>query len=205
MGLNSEGASLLAAFVAILAGSLALNIASVEKPEQRDPLIIHVQEREIFEKHLETYDEVEELVLPTHSCDSAHHDDFLEVASLAYTAGFPRSELHTAVAVAYAESLGDPDAVGHNRNGSKDTGLWQINSIHGFKNLKDPLENARAALEVWLAQGWQAWYAHTPRGGEYGSGERFIRWLSESQCSLEYYQKGLDYDSSFSRFIQEGS
>ena len=140
-----------------------------------------------YEWSIEVYDQPEAESFFTHSCDSDHHEDFLEVAALADDASFPRGELHTAVAVAYAESDGDPRAVNRNRNGSRDSGLWQINSVHGFSNLKDPEANARAAYEVWRAQGWTAWYAHTPRGGEYGSGERFLRWMQESECSLEYY------------------
>ena len=140
-----------------------------------------------YEWSIEVYEQPEAESFFPHSCDSDHHEDFLEVAALADGASFPRDELHTAVAVAYAESDGDPRAVNRNRNGSKDSGLWQINSVHGFSNLKDPEVNARAAYEVWRIQGWTAWYAHTPRGGEYGSGERFIRWMQESECSLEYY------------------
>ena len=193
---------MVAALVALIAGVLALNVASSGVQVEKEPLIIYVETKEEFEKHLDVYDQAEVPTVPSHSCESDDHADFLEVASLAHAGGFPRSELHTAVAVAYAESLGDPSAVGHNRNGSRDSGLWQINSVHGFKNLKDPLANAKAAFQVWLAQGWQAWYAHTPRGGEYGSGERFIHWLEESECSLAYYQKGLDYAEGIARFIQ---
>lgn len=132
-------------------------------------------------------------VFPDHACESSSHADFIQAATFADTAGFPRDELHTAVAVAYAESLGDPNAVNRNRNGSKDSGMWQINSVHGFSDLLDPLENARAAYEVWLVQGWTAWYAHTPRGGEYGSGERFQKWLKESKCSIDFYHDLVVY------------
>jgi len=136
------------------------------------------------------YEEVSEplaLAVPTHSCDSSHHAGFLEAASYAHDAGFPGHELHTAVAVAYAESVGNAEAVNHNRNGSKDSGLWQINSVHGYSNLKNPSVNARAAFEVWSYSGWTAWYAHTPRGAEYGSGERFQKWLLDSRCSIDFY------------------
>ena len=146
------------------------------------------------------FEDSEELVVPSfpdYACDSPHHADFLEVASLAATAGFPGVELHTAVAVAYAESLGNPEAVNRNRNGSKDSGIWQINSIHGYSDLKKPHVNAQAAFEVWSHSGWTAWYAHTPRGGEYGSGPRFQEWLKESQCTIDFYHELMVYYRSY--------
>jgi hypothetical protein len=149
----------------------------------------------------EIYSDVDEpyeaLSFPTHSCDSPYHDDFFEVAALADVAGFPGDELHTAVAVAYAESLGDPEAVNRNRNGSKDSGLWQINSVHGYSDLKKPHVNAQAAFEVWSHSGWTAWYAHTPRGGEYGSGKRFQEWLKKSQCTIDFYHELMVYYRSY--------
>lgn len=186
-GLNSAGTSVTSFLAAIVFGAVALTVASVDSHVEHDPTPLIAQPEAKVERFLESFDEPEDFSIQNHSCASVDHHDFLEVAALAHSGGFPRSELHTAVAVAYAESLGDPEAVNRNRNGSKDSGLWQINSVHGFDDLFDPLENARAAYEVWLAQGWSAWYAHTPRGGEYGSGERFIEWLEESRCSVEYY------------------
>jgi len=124
-------------------------------------------------------------------CRSPHHDQFVKVVSWAHWAGFPLDELHTAVAVAYAESLGDYSALNYNNDGSQDTGLWQINSIHGFSNLENPAMNAIAAFDVWQRQGWRAWYAHTPYGEEYGSGERFLDWLNKSQCSIDFYLSSM--------------
>lgn len=147
----------------------------------------------VYEEIVEDGGENEIPDVPSHSCDPPHHDNFFEVASLASASGFPGPELHTAVAVAYAESLGDAEAVAKNRNGSKDSGLWQINSIHGYSDLKNPHMNAQAAFEVWSHTGWTAWYAHTPRGGEYGSGERFIYWLKESQCTIDFYHEIMVY------------
>lgn len=61
-------------------------------------------------------------------------------------------------AIALAESGGDTDATNTNKNGSVDTGLWQINSIHGISgNLKDARTNARAAKAVYDKQGFGAW------------------------------------------------
>ena len=168
-------------------------------PASAPTVVYEVEPREsiVYEQTTEEPEKAEVLAVPTHSCESDHHDDFFEVASLADGAGFPGDELHTAVAVAYAESLGDPEAVNRNRNGSKDSGLWQINSIHGYSDLKKPHVNAQAAFEVWSHSGWTAWYAHTPSGGEYGSGPRFQEWLKESKCTIDFYHKLMVYYRSY--------
>ena len=75
----------------------------------------------------------------------------------------------TAVAVARAESGGNPSAINaENSNGSTDYGLWQINSVHvasGFDpaRYRDPAYNARWAFRVYEAAGrqWSAWVAYT--------------------------------------------
>lgn len=169
----------------LLVGIALLVGGSAEYAEEE--LVIHFERQEVDQYHFEATPEDEVVVVRPPSCDSVHHEDFLQVASLAYSAGFPGSELHTAVAVAYAESNGNPLALNRNRNGSTDKGLWQINSIHGFSNLKDPKVNAEAAFYVWELQGWTAWYAHTPRGGKYGSGPRFVGWMNESACSIDVF------------------
>jgi len=53
----------------------------------------------------------------------------LGVLQLAETAGIPRSQLATAVAIAMAESGFNPNATNVNTNGSTDRGLWQINNF----------------------------------------------------------------------------
>jgi len=80
------------------------------------------------------------------------------IAQFAANAGFAGSDLTKAVAVALAESGGEPNAQHINTNGSVDRGLWQINSIHGIGgNLFDPATNAAAAMTVFKQQGWGAW------------------------------------------------
>ena len=54
------------------------------------------------------------------------------LASLASSAGWEGGDLVVAVAVALAESGGFPGAVSLNSNGTRDEGLWQINSVHGY-------------------------------------------------------------------------
>lgn len=87
------------------------------------------------------------------------------VAKAAYAAGFPYSELVTAVAVAFAESGFRTDATNRNSNGTTDYGVWQINSVHGFPEIaagtwQDVGVNAQLAYRVWKSQGWQAWSVH---------------------------------------------
>lgn len=90
-----------------------------------------------------------------------------DVARAAAAAGFPKEELVTAVAVAYAESSFNEQATHRNDDGSTDYGLWQINSVHKFAELSsgawaDPKVNAQLALSVWKSQGWNAWSVHKP-------------------------------------------
>lgn len=91
-----------------------------------------------------------------------------EIATVARNAGFPESEIKTAVAVALAESSGNPSA----RNASSATGLWQIlvkahPDLASKYNLTDPNQNGKAAYEVWKAAGgkWTPWTTYT--GGSY--------------------------------------
>ena len=81
--------------------------------------------------------------------------------------GFAEKDIPTAVPIAIAESGGRADAVGTNTNGTKDIGLWQINTVHlkdgglledfDTEQLKNPYVNARAAAIIRKAQGWNAW------------------------------------------------
>lgn len=64
--------------------------------------------------------------------------------------------------IIYCESRWDDKAMGHNRNGSYDAGLWQINSIHKSLTLAEKLDYKVAtkwALNKRLNDGnWSAWY-----------------------------------------------
>jgi hypothetical protein len=93
-----------------------------------------------------------------------------EIAGYARGAGFPADQIPTAVAVALAESGGDPAAVNSaNRNGSVDYGLWQINTVHGALlqqgNKFDPAANAKMALSVYRGAGskWTPWSVYNSR------------------------------------------
>lgn len=96
------------------------------------------------------------------------------LARVAQMAGFPRKALVTAVAVALAESGGNPHARCNNYRTpsgriscgklgpwtlSTDHGLWEINDkAHPWsarQNMDDPLANARAALRI--SNGGRSW------------------------------------------------
>jgi len=64
------------------------------------------------------------------------------------------------LAIMAAESGCDPSAVNTaNSDGSTDTGLMQINSIHGIdsETLMNPTANVRAAYRIYQSQGLKAW------------------------------------------------
>lgn len=108
-----------------------------------------------------------------------------QIADAMRKAGWPESAIPVGVAVAMAESGGNPKAVNRkNRNGSVDYGLFQINSVHG-KLLKtgnpyDPVDNARMALAVYKGSGnkWTPWVAYKS-----GSYRKFFTGKAEGTAS----------------------
>jgi lysozyme-like protein len=81
-----------------------------------------------------------------------------QIASYASSAGFSGPDLQVAVAVALAESSGNPGAVGDltiTPGGS--VGLWQINLKYhpefAGQDLTDPQTNANAAYSIYQAAG----------------------------------------------------
>lgn len=76
---------------------------------------------------------------------------------------FPANEVNKILQVMQGESGGNPNAEGHNRNGSFDRGLMQVNSIHSAKvdgdldSLFDPETNIRIASQIWNDSGYGAW------------------------------------------------
>ncbi len=101
-----------------------------------------------------------------------------QIKGYASAAGFAGSDLNIAVAVALAESGGNPSA--HNPNPPDDSyGLWQINMLGSMGpdrrkryNLKantdlyDPATNARVAYGIFKSQGWQRGWT-TYKSGKY--------------------------------------
>lgn len=96
-----------------------------------------------------------------------------EIGRLCKTAGFPSEHIATMIAIALAESGGDPNA--HNNKPPDDSyGLWQINMLgsmgparraaYGLKSnteLFNPSVNARVAYGIFKSQGLNAWTTYT--------------------------------------------
>lgn len=60
--------------------------------------------------------------------------------------------------VLYCENRGlNPNATNHNRNGSIDRGLFQINSVHGGDELYNIDTNIKKAKQIFNQRGWSAW------------------------------------------------
>ena len=80
-------------------------------------------------------------------------------ANVLRQAGFPESAISTMVAIAKAESGWDPKAVNTaNSNGSRDDGLFQINTVHKGNSWYptdpyDPQQSANAAYAIWQGAG----------------------------------------------------
>jgi soluble lytic murein transglycosylase-like protein len=81
-------------------------------------------------------------------------------------------DVRTAYAICMAESRGNPNAIGHNRNGTDDRGLMQVNSIHAdlvggnLSVLYDPATNIKIAYSLsHEGKNWTAW--STYNNGEY--------------------------------------
>lgn len=51
----------------------------------------------------------------------------------------------------------NPNAINHNRNGSIDEGIFQINSIHKQPNMQDYKANIDYAYKIFKRQGWSPW------------------------------------------------
>ncbi len=106
------------------------------------------------------------------------------IAGLAYNAGWRGPDWPNAVAVALAESSGDPNA--HNTaRGNDARGLWQVNVKEGAhpgykgRDLYNPNVNAQTAHEIWERDGWAPW--KSSRGGQK------LRW-PEAMAGVAAYQ-----------------
>ena len=65
------------------------------------------------------------------------------------------------LAIMMAESSCNPNALNTNSDGSNDSGLFQINSIHKKPNRENPETNVRYAYQIYKSQGLNAWVAYT--------------------------------------------
>lgn len=109
-----------------------------------------------------------------------------DVARVALDAGFVGEDLVRAVAVAYAESRNDPNAVGTNTDGSRDYGLWQINSVHSppVPAIFNPEVNANYAYSIFAQRDftWFPWYAYyNPFTGE----RRSDQYMAQARAAVQ--------------------
>lgn len=103
-----------------------------------------------------------------------------QIGFYASRAGFTSQNLVIAIAVAMAESGGDPNAINTtNTNGSIDRGLWQINSVHKqfqTSRLFDPAYNAFAAFQISGGSNWFPWASYT--------NGRYQKFLNQAQQAI---------------------
>lgn len=115
-----------------------------------------------------------------------------QVAQLAASVGFADQDLIVAVAVAMAESKGDPNAYNPETKagapaGLGSYGLWQIFlKVHPeYKNVNlfDPNTNANAAFGVYTAAGesFEPWATFDPRDG---STPLYLAWMPKAQIAV---------------------
>lgn len=113
------------------------------------------------------------------------------IALAALRAGFPADEIGTAVAVAIAESDGNPLAIGVNppHDGfpqTKDHGLWQLNSywnpgLFTKYDWRDVDQNGKMAKAVWDdfvradGEGWRGWATY--------NSSRYARYLKRGEAA----------------------
>ena len=103
--------------------------------------------------------------------DLAKNQDSGDGLAILIAEAFPENP-EIMIAIAKAESGMNPQAVNHNRNGSIDTGLFQVNSVHGYDGLLlfDPEKNIEAAREIYEKQGITAWASFNN-----GSYQKFLK------------------------------
>jgi|SRR5215472_13718760 len=88
-----------------------------------------------------------------------HHYTILQLMNQWVHDGGSLATAPIAAAIAMAESGGDPNAQGHNSNGTTDYGLWQINSVNGANaSYLNPDVNGKAAVRISRGgTNWNPW------------------------------------------------
>lgn len=129
-----------------------------------------------------------------------------EIANVMRRAGWPESAIPVGVAIALAESGGNPRAVNtKNRNGSRDYGLFQINTVHGSLlkqgDWADPVDNAKMALKVYRDSGskWRPWATYNS-----GSYRKFFTSKPGGNPTLTVTPPDPDGEKSFAEGLADG-
>lgn len=122
------------------------------------------------------------------------------IAHAAYQAGFRGEDLAKAVAVAMAESRGNPNARGDvdlKEPGEQSTGLWQIHyrpsrdrgvDARDPRRNTDPVTNARNARQIWEQQGWNAW--SVTHGSPDTNANHYSRFLDDARRAASQFGQG---------------
>jgi Lysozyme like domain len=106
----------------------------------------------------------------------------VELAKLAHAAGIPNDQLVTAVAIALAESGGNPNAVDNDSNGTVDRGLWQINSSWASVLPGDEFNQDYNALSMaYISHEGTDWAPWTTYGN--GSGP-YLKHIAEAEQAV---------------------
>lgn len=122
------------------------------------------------------------------------------IAHAAYQAGFRGEDLAKAVAVAMAESSGNPNARGDvdlQEPGEQSTGLWQVhyrpsrdegNQFRDPRANTDPVQNAKNAKKIWDQQGWNAW--SVTHGTPESNHNHYSRYLDDARRAASQFGQG---------------
>lgn len=144
-----------------------------------------------------------------------------QVAGLVKQAGFPEDVHVTMVAIARAESGFRVEVINpFNANGSKDYGLFQINSVHGFDERQlttDAAFNTRCAKKIYDGQGLRAWSVYNNgkyqefvnearQGVAQASGVSGSPVLpgSDSNADTQEKEKGITYGPPGPQYVNAG-
>lgn len=125
------------------------------------PDYAQVDDRELVQKIVQKHPEYQEYLGTPEPSDGT-------LPSILKQAGWSDDLIPTMTAIGMAESSGNPHAVNDGKKmGTNEysVGLWQVNRKahpqYDEQWLKDPVNNAKAALDIYKKQGLKAWGAYT--------------------------------------------
>lgn len=147
--------------LAILA--LVLSVIAINKNDhpvvyaENEEVIEYVEEPETTESVREMQGEAEEK--PEENTSSSYSGVCKEYYDIVSKYDW---DVNLVLAIMKAESGCNPNAVNYNTNGTKDTGLMQLNSAY-WKQTMDPEENIAEAYRIYTRWGntFNAWCAYT--------------------------------------------